>query len=195
MNKAMKTLSVVLVVLILAMGSMAAYTNVTSRITPLSNSVGNNAPNEKVRDLPATFGMVDERLYSISVGSGNVWNHITEYTFNLPSNAYVNIDTRASIVGVSSSGLEIGIDEPNPCKGDKATMVLYEHPEMILNGVEFGTKNIPMQTNRVYYLTKGQHTIHVDVFAWMDGVQYPATVSPVTVSITATSKGNFQIKR
>jgi len=149
------------------------------------------APNKQVTSLPVTYGLVDEKLNTIPVGSPTTWNNVAIYSFYLPTDAYTNINVRASVSGLNSAGLNFGIDQPNPCSGDVNTIVLYEHPEIS----QFSVKNIPMQTSKVVYLTRGSHTVYVNVFAWMDKAVSPAYVTPVVISITATNQGNLQIKK
>jgi hypothetical protein len=147
----------------------------------------------------ATFGMIDTKTHSFGSsgwvcnrGLSSCWQSITSYSFNLPYNSYVAIESSGVFENYEGmAGVALGIDQSNPCQWDKQTYRIYTSDEKLANG-QISTG---FQTSRTYYLTKGTHTIYLDGLATRN-ITDPniPDVSAISITAIANSVGSLQIK-
>lgn len=150
--------------------------SLSNQITSLSNRVSNLENNQSQIYI---FG--NRQVCCKSIGNGwNNWSEITNYTFYLPVDSYVYVESSGNIANFYDyAAINLGIDY-NPL-GDTTNYRGYgEYPV----GSSY-VRQSGFQISNVYFLTKGYHTIHLS--GWAAASTY---VSGISFNVITDQKGN-----
>lgn len=171
--------------------------------------------------LPATFSMIDKKVYDFKNSgwkcstpglpiASSCWQSITNYSFDLPYSSYVTVESSGLFSGYNGqAGVELAIDQSNPCSGDIQTMRLYNGEPIkdyfyapAMNNYSSSETSTGFQTSGTYYLAKGKHTIYLNGLATINQTEDDPnnslinnpTISFISMTAIANSQGNIQIK-
>lgn len=154
-----------------------------NQIALLSNRLSNIENNQSQIYI---FG--NRQVCCKSIGNGwNNWSEITNYTFYLPVDSYVYVESSGSIENFYDyAAIDLGVD--SNAYGDTTNYRGYgEYPV----GSSY-TRQSGFQVSDVYHLTKGYHTIYLDGWAgyvW-SGITSQTYVSGISFNVITDQKGS-----
>lgn len=194
MNRTYKMMSIlaVLTLITISAGIAASAGNPMKDLIPQTNNIKqitttgpdtSKTTAASSSQYSAIFGMVD--TYSRPVSS--TWQTIEDYTFYLPANAYVNVEGGGTIIGYNlSAGAMLGIDD---IVYDWSTLRAFSEN----GGCDGEFCNAGFQTSRAYYLTKGNHTVHLNIYA-IPSTLITTYARGLSITAIADQKGSLEIR-
>lgn len=189
-------LSISIFIILIVTGLAVANIERAQKIPPSTN-----------QSYSGTFGMVwDTSKEKVVINDS--WQDIANYTFYLPTNSYVNIESSGWMMATyltdpcnssCHAKIDIYISVDNNTEVDFSTYRSYntENFYQQSNGqIADGKGYHGIQTNRVYYLNKGFHTVYLKGYI-TSFILIPVEADFRYISITAVANqnGNLEIQK
>lgn len=204
MKQIYKVLISIFVISILASVLVSALETDTKGNTNVQENIASAKPTPTPTPTPysAIFGMIDKKTYNFdasgwgcSFGRSSCWQSVTNYSFNLPYDSYVYIESSGWFANYEGSVFAaLGIDNSNPSQYDMRTYRGYIGAPL-RDGTTTFQSITGFQTSRTYYLAKGAHTIYLnaDVSRNLSDPNTPV-ISGISITASVNTKGDLQIK-